>query len=126
MLVVVELQVADQPGDVGQMILVVGFGQFDIDFFHRRQEEPLFLQIVEVHLPDACFAPRDVALAQHAGVDGRFHGHPDHHIFRDRRPAGQAVTLFPVGRAQFFAEASFYRSGFHNDPAFAADTLSTA
>jgi hypothetical protein len=87
--VVVQLQVADQPGDVGQVILVVGFGQFNVDFFHRRQKQPLFLQIVEIHLLDAGRAPRDVALAEDAGVDGRLNRHTHDHILGDRRPAGQ-------------------------------------
>ncbi|VTR70227.1 hypothetical protein DESC_780415 [Desulfosarcina cetonica] len=78
--VVVQFQMADQTGHIGQMVLVVRFGQLDVDLLHRWQEKTGLLQVVQVFLLDPRRAPRNVALTQDAAVDGRFHRYADGYI----------------------------------------------
>ncbi len=57
-LIVPELEVADQPGEIRQVVLGRGGRNFQVFFLHRRQKKPLLLEIVEVELPDAGGPPR--------------------------------------------------------------------
>jgi hypothetical protein len=60
--VVMQSQVIDQAGDVGQVILGIGQRKLQVKFFHRRQKEPLGLDLLQPDLFHRGGAPGGLAL----------------------------------------------------------------